>query len=182
MKPTIFLDRDGVINTNGFVNTVEDFQFIEGALEAIAHLYRAGYYIFVVTNQGGVEAGYLTEEQLADIHNFMLSEIHRVGGDIDRVYHCPHLSKSACACRKPRTGMLQQAKADYPNVSFTNAYFVGDYITDWQCGVALGIQPVAVRTGRYADPEVQAYVEKYRIPIFDDLLHFANFLYPRTRR
>ena len=182
MKPTIFLDRDGVINTNGFVNTVEDFQFIDGSFEALRHLY-VHHDLFVITNQGGIEAGYLTEETLAEIHIFMKDEIiMRTGATFAGIYHCPHLSKSACACRKPRAGMLQQAQADYPSISFSNAYFVGDYITDWQCGVALGIQPVAVRTGRYAEPEVQAYVEKFRIPLFDDLLHFANFLYPRTRR
>ncbi|GAE45226.1 D-glycero-D-manno-heptose 1,7-bisphosphate phosphatase [Mesobacillus boroniphilus JCM 21738] len=56
MKKAIFLDRDGVLNEVlshrvKFVNTPEDFYLLEGAAEAVADLSKAGYEIFVVTNQ-----------------------------------------------------------------------------------------------------------------------------------
>ena len=59
-----FLDRDGVINTNGFVNTPDEFEFIDGSLEALKKLFQFGCQSFVITNQGGLEAGYLTDPQV----------------------------------------------------------------------------------------------------------------------
>ena len=52
LKSTFFLDRDGVVNTGGFVNTVDDFEFIPGSLEAIELLSKQGHPLFVMTNQG----------------------------------------------------------------------------------------------------------------------------------
>ena len=99
---TIFLDRDGVINANGFVNSVEDFEFLDGTFEALRILFRH-HRLFVITNQGGIEAGHLTEADLAEIHAFMKTQIVlQIGKTFSRIYHCPHLN-SPCACRKPRT-------------------------------------------------------------------------------
>jgi hypothetical protein len=37
MRPALFLDRDGVINVDkGYVNRIEDFEWVEGAAETIA--------------------------------------------------------------------------------------------------------------------------------------------------
>ena len=179
MKPeTIFLDRDGVINKNGFVNSVADFEFIDGSLEAITRMTSAGHDIFIITNQGGIEAGYLTEEDLDAIHAHMFQAIRADGGRIQDLFYCP-FSKTYSDRRKPNVGMLLQAQQKY-GIDFDNAYFVGDYITDFQCAHNAMIRPIAVRTGRYSEPEVTDYISKHQIPLFDDLLEFAMYLRNRS--
>lgn len=180
MKPeTIFLDRDGVINKNGFVNSVADFEFIDGSLEAITRMTSAGHDIFIITNQGGIEAGYLTEDDLHAIHTHMLQGIQVDGGRIQEIFYCPY-SKTESNRRKPNTGMLLEAQEKY-DIDFGNAYFVGDYITDWQCACNALIRPIAVCTGRYSEPEVTDYIDKHQIPLFDDLLDFATYLGNRLK-
>ena len=175
VKSTFFLDRDGVINTGGYVNTVDDFQFIDGSLEAIRLLTEHGHPLFIVTNQGGIEAGFLTEYDLFCIHEYMVGQIRVFGGTIIRVYHCPHL-KQVCECRKPKPGTLYRAAEDFGNIDLNNAYLVADYITDWQAAAAAGVTPIAVRTGRYAEPEVQDFIEKNDIKTFDNVLAVAEVL------
>ena len=175
VKCPFFLDRDGVINTGGFVNTVDDFQFIDGSLEAIRLLTEHDHPLFIVTNQGGVEAGYLSDYDLFCIHEYMVGRISDVGGTIIRVYHCPHL-KEACDCRKPKPGMLHRAAEDFRNIVLNDAYLVGDYITDWQAAMAAGVTPIAVRTGRYAEPACQEFIKENAIKTFDNLLAVAKVL------
>ena len=174
VKSTFFFDRDGVINTGGFVNTIDDFQFIDGSLEAIELLSIHGHPLFVMTNQGGVEAGYITEDSLRDIHDSMINQIREFGGWIQKVYHCPHL-KEACDCRKPKPGMLIRAMTEF-QIDLSAAYFVGDYITDWQAAMSVGVTPIAVRTGRYAEPEVKDFIRNNHIKTFENLLDVAKVL------
>lgn len=174
MKSTFFLDRDGVINTNRFVNTDADFQFMKGSIEAISTLTAHGHPLFIVTNQGGIEAGYLSESTLDEIHAHMLYDIEMEGGRIEKIYVCPHL-KVACECRKPKPGMLHQAEAEF-DINLSNAYFVGDYITDWQAALAAGVTPIAVRTGRYTEPNAKDFSEQNQIRTFDNLLDVAKVL------
>ena len=175
VKSTFFLDRDGVINISGFVNSVDDFQFIDGSLEAIKLLTENGHPLFIVTNQGGIEAGYLTESDLYYIHEYMMEKIRICGGTIIRAYHCPHL-KEACACRKPKPGMLLRAAEDFRNIDLNNAYLVGDYISDWQAAMAAGVTPIAVRTGRYKEPVCQDFIRDNHIKTFDNLFAVAKGL------
>jgi len=52
----ILLDRDGVINhdSDDFIKSPEEWQPIDGSLEAIALLNEHGYKVAVITNQSGV--------------------------------------------------------------------------------------------------------------------------------
>ena len=51
-KAAVFLDRDGVINVDtGYVYEVDDFQFIDGVIDALLKLKQKGYLLVVVTNQ-----------------------------------------------------------------------------------------------------------------------------------
>ena len=152
-KPHLFLDRDGVINTieHGFANTIEDFYFDEGALEALAILAPLFKPIVVVTNQAGIGYGFMTKKQLEDIHIHMVSEVERAGGRIDRVYYCPGKTSDAPACRKPNTGMGLQAKEDFPNIDFNNSWMVGDQATDIEFGKRLNMKTVRI-TGTIQTP------------------------------
>ncbi len=66
MRRAAFLDRDGVINVDhAYVSRFEDFDFIDGVLDAARRLVDAGFVLVIVTNQSGIGRGYYTE---ADFH------------------------------------------------------------------------------------------------------------------
>ena len=59
--PAIFLDRDGTINVDhGYVHEIDEFEFIEGVIDAMRQLKEMGYALVVVTNQSGIARGKFT--------------------------------------------------------------------------------------------------------------------------
>jgi D-glycero-D-manno-heptose 1,7-bisphosphate phosphatase len=149
LTPAIFLDRDGVINENrdDHVKSWSEFQFIPGAIEAIAELTRTGLPIFVVTNQGIISKGGMTVETLEDIHRRMLERIEAGGGRIRKVFYCPHHDHDKCDCRKPAPGMLIQAATEF-GIDTSRSFMVGDAWTDIGAGLAVGARSILLLTGR----------------------------------
>src|SRR5436190_5008528 len=131
-RAAVFLDRDGVINENvdgGYVGVWSAFRFLPGAIESIAALYRAGYPVVVVTNQGGVGRGHMTEAALQDIHARMHAAVEAGGARLDAVLYCPHAPQAGCDCRKPQPGLLRRAAAEL-GLALEQSFFVGDHLTD----------------------------------------------------
>ena len=150
----VLLDRDGVVSCQtAFVNEPSDLVFIEGAIEAIARLNRAGIPVAVVTNQGGVGMGYLTEETLQRIHERMEALLAEGGAHVDAIYYCPHMANAKlaayvldCGCRKPQPGMLEKARDDL-GIDLGASVMVGDSTTDILAGIRAGCSTILVRTG-----------------------------------
>jgi D-glycero-D-manno-heptose 1,7-bisphosphate phosphatase len=144
--PTIFLDRDGVINRKlpgDYVKSWDEFEFLPGAIDALVALKRHGYRLVVATNQRGIGLGKFTEELLQSIHQRMTAEISRAGGGIDAIYYCPH-EKSACSCRKPEVGMFLQAQRDFPDIQFSECFMIGDSASDMEAGARLKCRNVLI--------------------------------------
>ncbi|MCO6488061.1 MAG: HAD family hydrolase [Phaeodactylibacter sp.] len=158
---SLFLDRDGVINRRlpgAYVRVWEEFEWLPGALEALAGLTRRAGRAFVVTNQQGVGKGLMTEEALAGIHARMRREVEEAGGRIDAVYHCPALASEAPNCRKPGPAMARWAQADFPEVDFRRSVMVGDSLSDMQFGQGLGMATVLVATKTDEMEDIQAAI------------------------
>jgi len=145
----VLLDRDGVINedSDDFIKSPEEWLPIPGSLEAIANLYRAGIHVAVISNQSGIARGLFSLETLDQIHTRMKHLVQQEGGKIGSVYFCPHGPNDNCNCRKPKPGLLQQfAKTN--NVRLEGIPFIGDSMRDIQAGLAVGAQPLLVKTGK----------------------------------
>jgi D-glycero-D-manno-heptose 1,7-bisphosphate phosphatase len=148
------LDRDGVISEQtAFVNRPEDLVLVNGAAEAIARLNRADLPIVVITNQGGIAMGYLTEDDLAEIHQHMEQLLAEAGAHVDAIYYCPHHVHATiatylvdCSCRKPATGMLEKAR-DELGIDLRKSVLVGDATTDILAGNEAGCRTILVETG-----------------------------------
>ena len=162
---TIFLDRDGVINENctDYVKNWGEFRFLPRSKEAIADVTRAGHRIVVCRNQAGIAKGMLSIETLEDIHRRMVAEIEEAGGRIERVYYCPQGKDEHCSCRKPRPGMLLQAR-DQLGIHMDDAMFIGDGIGDINAALAAGAYPVLVFTGLGME-QLQAHSNEAAGPI-----------------
>jgi D-glycero-D-manno-heptose 1,7-bisphosphate phosphatase len=145
---TILLDRDGVINRNrsDYVKSWAEFQFLPGARAAIAQLTRAGYRLFVVTNQACVGKGLVAEETLRELHRRMTHELGRAGGRVETVLCCAHRAGDGCGCRKPAPGLLLRAR-DLYGVDLDRALFIGDSAGDMQAAAAAGVRAMLVCSG-----------------------------------
>lgn len=144
---TLFLDRDGVINrrlVDDYVKSWDEFEFLPGVLESIAQFSEWFGRIVIVTNQQGVGKKLMSEGDLHDIHNQMVSSILKAGGRIDKIYFCPHLKQDNPSCRKPEPGMGLEAQKDFPEIDFLKSMMVGDSISDMEFGRTLNMFNVFV--------------------------------------
>ncbi|WP_084397992.1 D-glycero-alpha-D-manno-heptose-1,7-bisphosphate 7-phosphatase [Henriciella aquimarina] len=145
-RPALFLDRDGVLNVDrGYVSRVEDFEWIEGAIDCVANFKRRGWFVFVVTNQSGIARGLYTEEDMQTLHAHMAEELEKAGTAIDHFYYAPWHEAGEIARyrresidRKPGPGMLLQAMADFP-VNREQSFLIGDKQTDMEAARAAGV-------------------------------------------
>ena len=175
----IILDRDGVINhdSDDYVKSPEEWQPIEGSLEAIARLYHDGYRIVVVSNQAGLAKGKFNIEALNAMHGKMHSLLAGYGGVIEAVFFCSHGPDDNCECRKPKPGLYLDI-AKRLRVKLTNVFAVGDKLSDIQAATAAGAKPVLVRTGYGKSLEDSGRVPD-GVPVFDDLAAFVDGLLQR---
>jgi D-glycero-D-manno-heptose 1,7-bisphosphate phosphatase len=146
MRPTLFLDRDGVINHDfGHVYRVEDFIFVDGIFELTRLASEAGYQIFVVTNQGGIGRGLYSEDEFMRLSDWMSRQFAAQGAVISKVYYCPvhpehGVGKYRCDSdeRKPHPGMLLRADAEF-GCDFAKSLMLGDKHSDMQAAKAAGV-------------------------------------------
>ena len=149
-KKAIFLDRDGVINQVltdrvRFVNKPEDIYLLPGAADAIAIFNRQGYMVLVTSNQGGVGLGYMTQEELLEIHKHMQEKLINENPDalIQEFVACIHRPKDGCSCRKPEAGMLLQLAQKY-DIDLAGSYMIGDQKTDISAGKKAGTRTILI--------------------------------------
>ena len=152
----IFLDRDGVINAESaaYVKSVAEFDPLPGSIAAIARLTRAGWRIFVATNQSSVARKMITLERLTQIHQHLNDLVEAAGGRIEQIFFCPHGPDDACDCRKPNPGLLLNAQQQY-GLDLANSIMIGDSLRDLQVADNAGCgAKIVVRTG-YGEETLQ---------------------------
>lgn len=158
-QPCVFLDRDGVINAiDGYVSTPEDLdrRLIPASLQALARLRReTNVRIVLVTNQGGVGAGKMSDETARAILDLLAQRVDEAGGHLDAEYYCPTSPHTpgptdGVDARKPQPGMLLQAAQDFGSaIDLADSYMIGDMTTDIAAGERASerITSVLVLTG-----------------------------------
>jgi D-glycero-D-manno-heptose 1,7-bisphosphate phosphatase len=177
----IFIDRDGVINKDpggwtehSYVTDWKDFKFLPGARQALKILKQKGIKVIVVSNQAGVNKGYYSKEKLDEINNKMLRTIEKAGGAIEEVFYCVHTDKENCDCRKPKSGMLEEAVKKY-NIDPKKAYFIGDSKMDIMAGKRIGCKTMLVLSGKTPREDIYNWDEKPD-HVFEDLLEAVKWI------
>jgi len=171
----LILDRDGVINhdSDAYIKSLEEWVPIPGSVEAIAQLSKAGWTVAVATNQSGIARGYYSLATLEAMHARLRTLVAELGGEVGHIVYCPHGPDEGCACRKPKPGMLL-AIADHYHADLRGIWFVGDSKGDLEAALAVGAQPVLVRTGK-GERTLEKGVAETTL-IFDDLAAIAREL------
>lgn len=162
--PAIFLDRDGTINVDhGYVSEIDNFEFIDGVIDAMRELKRMGFALVLVTNQSGIARGMFSEDQFMQLTEWMDWSLADRDVDLDGIYFCPHHPEAiveelrqSCDCRKPEPGMLLTAQQEL-NIDIASSYMVGDKIEDMLAAKAAGVgKKVLVRSGKPVTAEGEA--------------------------
>jgi D-glycero-D-manno-heptose 1,7-bisphosphate phosphatase len=163
-KRAVFLDRDGTINENrtDHVKSLAEFVLLPGALEAIRRLAETDLAIILVSNQSVINRGLTSAQTVQSINDYLRDTVHAYGGRLDDIYICPHRPDENCRCRKPRPGLLYQARDEH-NLDLAASYLVGDAITDVELAQSVGCRPILVLTGRGASHLSHLTAEQRRI-------------------
>ncbi len=157
---TLFLDRDGVINTrlvDDYVKNINEFEFMPGVLDAFRIFAEKFGKIIIVTNQQGVGKGLMTMQDVEKVHKFMLKEIENQKGRVDAIYVCPQLKSDPDNFRKPSPKMAYMAQHDFPEINLDKSIMIGDMNSDLEfgknCGmytVFIGNEPIKIKPdGKY---------------------------------
>jgi D-glycero-D-manno-heptose 1,7-bisphosphate phosphatase len=145
VRKGVFLDRDGVLNEACLIDgapysprSVDDFQIIGTAMDALERLRRHGYALVVVTNQPDIGRGLMSQSSLDVMHQRLMKR-----STLDRVEVCPHSGHENCECRKPRPGMILRA-ASALGIDLGRSWTVGDRWVDVAAGAAAGTHTALV--------------------------------------
>ena len=134
----VLIDRDGTMGGEYYVKRPTEYSPYPGTREAFQALKRANIPAYIVTNQSciarGLDGGYDFAAEFRDI------------GATDW-FICPHDLPDGCHCRKPETGLIEQARDRY-HLELSRCYMVGDRWTDMQAGGRMNMKLVLVKTGR----------------------------------
>ena len=145
MRPAVFLDRDGVLN-RAFVRggkphppqTMSELEILPEVPEALTRLRAVGFLLVVVTNQPDVARGTITSEKVHEINAELLAQL-----PLDTILTCYHDEADDCACRKPKPGLLLQAR-DAFDIDLSRSFMVGDRWKDIEAGRNAGCRNIYI--------------------------------------
>ena len=161
---TVFLDRDGTLNPDpGYIRSPDQFELFPGAAQALEKLVRAGAKLIVVTNQSGVARGLFSMGELEAIHAKLTRLLGEAGAPLDALYVCPHHPDDSCNCRKPKTGLIDQAVRERA-VDLTRSYLIGDHVRDMELAKRVGSRSILVTTGAVPPYQVEELKASGLIP------------------
>ncbi|MCP4599445.1 MAG: HAD-IIIA family hydrolase [Proteobacteria bacterium] len=174
MKRFVLLDRDGTINEErDYLSDANEVKLLPKAAVGLRRIQEIGLGLAVVTNQSGVGRGYFNLNDLENIHGRLSELLEAEGVELNGIYFCPHLPDDKCQCRKPRTGLIEQAAKEL-GFDPTGSFVIGDKVCDIDLGRGVGATTILVRTGYGAEQESDSSMAPDYI--VDDLAQAAEII------
>lgn len=154
-RPAVFLDRDGtLIRETGYLSDADALELLPGVPRALRNLAQAGYPLIVVSNQSGIGRGMFSASRAHAVMARMRERLREQGVELTSIRFCPHRPEEDCACRKPRSGLLELAAEDL-HLSLRDSVMIGDKLIDVAAGQNAGGRGVLVRTGYGREEEAR---------------------------
>lgn len=174
----IFLDRDGtLIEERHYLHRPEDVVIFPAAAPALGALQKAGFHLFIVSNQSGVGRGYFTLADVERVNRHLLAELARAEVSFKKIYVAPEAPDAPSRGRKPSPQFLFDARDEF-DLDLSQSYMIGDKLIDLECGWNAGVhKSILVRTGYGAELERSSPGTLSRAVVLDDL---AAAAYIRT--
>ncbi|SVC47978.1 uncharacterized protein METZ01_LOCUS300832 [marine metagenome] len=153
---TVFVDRDGVINQerSDYVKSISELEIYPNVAKNIKLLKDAGFLVVVITNQSAVNRGIITHEMINQIHNSIQDHLKKHGTFLDGFYYCPHTPNENCNCRKPKSGLLQQAILEL-NIDLNSSWMIGDSDSDIEAANSIGCKAIKINDNFSLDNAVE---------------------------
>jgi histidinol-phosphate phosphatase family protein len=152
-----------------YVKSIDEFEFIDGVLEALSLLSPLFRHIVVVTNQRGIGRGILSMQEVEAVHRHLVAHVEANGGRIDRIYISPAIDDSH-PDRKPNIGMALRARHDFLDMDFSSSWMVGDSLSDMLFAKNAGIPAVWVGEKQTPEERTALKIQAY----YPDLITFAR--------
>ena len=181
MNRAVFLDRDGtIIEEKYYLHRVEEVVIFSGAAAALGRLHKAGFRLFIVSNQSGVGRGYFTLAEVEKVNEHLLRELGREGARFEKIYIAPEVPEAPSRGRKPSPQFLLDARDEF-SVDLGQSYMVGDKLIDLECGWNAGVKKcLLVRTGYGAELERTSAAKLSAAAVVDDLAAAAQWILEQT--
>ena len=152
MNKAVFIDRDGTISEEvGYINHASRFKLFPFSASAVKHLNQNGWLAIITTNQAGVARGYFSEDVIVSVHDRLKQDLE--GAQLDAIYYCAHHPlvgeppyRFDCDCRKPKTGLIDQAAKDF-EIDLPASWMVGDRYGDVELARNAGLHSAFVLSG-----------------------------------
>ena len=169
----VILDRDGVINHDSpdYIKSPAEWHAIDGSLEAIARLTKAGIKVYIASNQSGLAYGLFDYNTLYAMHKKLQSEAEVLGGRVSGFFFCPFLTGP---CRKPNPGLLLDI-ASRAHIDLQTTPFIGDAMRDIEAAIAVDAIPILVLTGKGSSTYNSGEVPK-QVQVHDNLYDAVDSL------
>jgi len=130
MKLGVFIERDGVLTKVRVERqhqvtpmTLNEFQINMDVVPLLKKLKAAGLLLLVTTNQPGISHGHLCRREMDRMHDLMRRVL-----PVDDIFVCPHAEADRCPCRKPKPGLLTEAKFKW-HMDLDRSFVISD---KWQ--------------------------------------------------
>ncbi|HKV36303.1 MAG TPA: HAD family hydrolase [Pyrinomonadaceae bacterium] len=189
-SPALFMDRDGTVSEEvGYVNHPSRFRVFSYSADAIKLLNDNGWLAILVTNQAGVARGYFAENVIVEVHEQLTRTLENASAKLDAIYYCAHHPSVGeppyrldCDCRKPKTGLIDRANADF-EIDLERSWMVGDRYGDIELARNAGLHSAFVLSGYgRGEWEYQRGTWKHEPEVVaDTLLDVARTIIERDR-
>ncbi len=179
----VFLDRDGTINEDpGYLGEPEKVKLLPGVAKALSYLKNELHFkLIVISNQSGIARGLITKENVEKVNKRINEILLNENVSIDAFYYCPSHPDfnipEECSCRKPSPKLVFDAANDM-EIDLTTSYFIGDTVSDVECGKNAGLKTILVKTG-YGEDSISILQKQKNFPSFvaENLADASNFIY-----
>jgi imidazoleglycerol-phosphate dehydratase/histidinol-phosphatase len=145
-RKVLFIDRDGtLINEpeDQQIDSLQKLRLLPGVVPALLKLRDAGYTFVMVSNQDGLGTPSFPEPSFKEPHEFLRELLQSQGIHFEAEFICPHFERDGCACRKPKTGLLDDYLRSHP-IDKERSYVIGDRETDLQLARNIGIRGLRI--------------------------------------
>jgi D-glycero-D-manno-heptose 1,7-bisphosphate phosphatase len=165
-----------LIEEKGYLSDPAGVVLFAGAADALLSLQKAGFKLFIVSNQSGVGRGYFTMKDVERVNDRMTKYFSQNGVRFEKFYIAPEATGQPSRVRKPSPQFLLDARDDF-GLDLPSSYIIGDKLSDLECGWNAGVKKsILVRTG-YGRKLEQEHPDRLAAAVIaDDVVAAAKWI------
>ena len=176
MKKALFLDRDGtLIQDVPYLSDPEQVYLFPDVQEVLSSAKKAGFLLFLFTNQSGIGRGYYTLREVDAIHNRLLSDLN-LGHDLfTGIKVAPEVPGQPSKYRKPSPKYLLEM-INAHQLDPLHTWMIGDRTSDINAGLNAGVRVAGLKTSQLYDEEMALLLKQNGSYAYPNLRSVWDFI------